>query len=322
MSRFPQILSPKDDDIKRMLAVGLHLGSQNIDPAMNRYVWRRRSDGIHIINLAKTWEKIVLAARIIAGIENPSDICVISGPKAGHRAVLKFANFTGAHAISGRFTPGTFTNQIQEKFMEPRLLIVTDPRADHQAVRESSYVNVPTIAICNVDSPLRNIDVAIPANNKHTESVALVYWLLAREVLALKNQIPRNKPWDVMIDLFFYRPPEEITAEKKAIEDAHAQQLQQQQQLLHQQQQHQNLAPFDPQARPQDASDATWGVVHGASDSTWDAAAENWGGAGAPVAAAVVVPQQQQQQVGTNSTWDAAAASAAAAPVGAGGWDS
>jgi len=119
--------------------------------------------------------------------------------------------------MSGRFTPGTFTNQIQAKFMESRLLIVSDPRADHQPLTEASYVNLPTIAFCNTDSPVKYVDIAIPINNRSIESVGLMYWLLAREVLRLRKVIKRTEPWDVMVDVFFYRPPEE--QEKKALEE-------------------------------------------------------------------------------------------------------
>jgi small subunit ribosomal protein SAe len=179
--------------------------------------------GIHILNIGKTWEKLVLAARIIAAIENPNDVCVISARPYGHRAVLKYAANTGAQAIAGRFTPGSFTNYITRSFKEPRLIIVTDPRVDHQAIREASYVNIPVIALCDTDAPLKFVDVAIPTNNKTRHSIGLIWWLLAREVLRLRGTIPRTPDgWNVMVDMFFYRDPEEV--EKQQAEEAAAKQ--------------------------------------------------------------------------------------------------
>lgn len=107
-----------------------------------------------------------LAARAIAAIENFSDVCVISARPYAQRALLKFAAHTGATPIFGRFTPGSLTNQIQKNFKEPRLIVVSDPRVDNQAITEASYVNIPVISFVNTDSPLKNIDVAIPCNNK------------------------------------------------------------------------------------------------------------------------------------------------------------
>jgi len=210
----------KEEDLKLMLAANVHVGSKNAYHGMERYVWRRRRDGIHIINLGMTWEKILLAARVIVAIENPEDIIAISSSRFGQRAVFKFAQHTGTQYIGGRYTPGSFSNPTSNEYKEPRLLIITDPLSDSQPVKEASYVNLPTIAICDSDCPTRFVDLVIPGNNKGKQSIALLYWMLSREVFRMRKG--RAEPWTIMVDLFMYRDDETKEKEKREQELAHA----------------------------------------------------------------------------------------------------
>jgi small subunit ribosomal protein SAe len=214
-------------DAVMMLAASAHLGSRNLDFQMEQYVYKRNNAGFHIINLRKTWEKLLLAARAIAAVKNPADVCAVSTHKYGQRAVLKFARATGATTFAGRFTPGTFTNQIQAVFKEPGLLVINDPRTDHQPINEAAYANIPVIAFVSTDCKLNFIDIAIPCNTNSPHAVGLMWWLLAREVQRIRGVISRDQPWDVMVDLFFCRETEDqaqaqAQAAQTAIRDAAA----------------------------------------------------------------------------------------------------
>jgi small subunit ribosomal protein SAe len=257
----------KEEDLKLMLTARVHQGSKNCDPNMRRYVWRRdQSKGTHIIHLGKTWEKLMLAARVIVAIENPEDVVAISARPYGQRAVFKFAQYTGCAYVGGRYTPGTFTNQIQRDFLEPRLLIVTDPLTDNQPILEASYVNLPVVSFCDTDAPLDHVDIAIPCNNKSKHSIGLMYWLLAREVRRMRGQISRNEKWDIMVDLFMHREAE-VDTEKTAVTETEVEEV---------------AAPDDYAGAGKVPSE--WGASEetGAPAPAGDAQGQNWQSPAAP----------------------------------------
>lgn len=179
-------LSPKEEDIKMLLVAGCHFGGKKVTKQMKKYVYTVRRDGIAIFDVNKIYEKIQAAARIIASVD-PDSVISVSSKEAGQRAVYKFGHFTKTQTVTGRWSPGMLTNQTTKKFIEPRLLIVTDPRTDYNAILESSYVNVPVIAICNSDNMLKYVDCAIPCNNRSPKAVAMVWYLLTKAVLEVKK---------------------------------------------------------------------------------------------------------------------------------------
>jgi small subunit ribosomal protein SAe len=209
------LLKPTEQDVTKMLAAQMHIGRRCAHVNMKRYVWKRRADGIFVINLEKTWEKIMLAARILVTVQDPSDICVMSSRTYGQRGAIKFAHYTGATPLVGKWVPGTFTNPQNKAFMEPRILIVDDPTTCFAALRETSYTGIPVIALCGTDNNTRFVDCAIPCNNRGKLSVGLMFWLLARELLRMNGTIPRKIDWEASVDLFFYRSVDEIRAQQR-----------------------------------------------------------------------------------------------------------
>lgn len=193
------VLEPTNNDIALMLAAKCHLGSKNVSSKMKNYVFSRRADGVHILHIGKTWEKLMLAARILA-MTQPEDIYITFSAVKNRRPAIKLAQYLGANCNQDRFVPGTFTNML----VEPTLLVSMDPSTDRQAIIESCHCMMPVIAFANSHCSLKYIDIAIPCNNLGAQSIGVMSWLLARAVLRLHRLLNYVDDWSVLPDMFFY----------------------------------------------------------------------------------------------------------------------
>ena len=187
-----ELLIPLD----KYLAAGLHIGTQQKTKDMERYIYRVRSDGLYVLDVRKTNDRITAAAKFLSKFD-PDDILVVSTRQYGQAPVKKFGEVTGARTIPGRFIPGTLTNPSYAKFIEPKVILVTDPRSDSQAIIEAKQIGVPVVALCDTENLLGNVDIVIPVNNKGRKAIALVYWLLARQMLRQNGILNEDQDLDI-----------------------------------------------------------------------------------------------------------------------------
>jgi len=187
--------------LEELLAAGLHIGTRVKTGDMEKHIFRVRPDGLFILNIGKTDERIRLASKFISRFDS-SRVVVVSSRLYGKTPVEKFCELTRCMPIVGRFMPGLISNPLQPKHTEPQLVIVTDPRADFQAIKEASVAGVPVIALCDTDNALSGVDLAIPVNNKGRKSLAMVFWLLARQVLRDRAEIPADGGIPLTVDDF------------------------------------------------------------------------------------------------------------------------
>ena len=174
--------------IDEYLAAGIHIGTQQKTHNMMRFVYRVRTDGLYVLDIQATDERIKLAADFLSKYD-PSKILVVSARQYGQYPAKMFAKTIGAKAMVGRFIPGKLTNPNLEGFYEPDVIVVTDPTGDAQVIRESVNIGVPVVGLCDTNNMTSNVDMVIPTNNKGRKALSLVYWLLARGI-AQANGIP------------------------------------------------------------------------------------------------------------------------------------
>ena len=184
-----------------LLSAGIHIGTRMRTKDMTPFIYRVRPDGLFVLDVKKTDERIRIAAKFLARME-PSKIAAVAARLYGRDPVKKFCEITGATPITGRFTPGILSNPLYKNRMEPHVIIVSDPKADAQAVLEASTMGIPVIALCSTDNYFSNIDFVIPTNNKGRRALAVIYWLLARQIMRERGEIPSDGEVSQTIDDF------------------------------------------------------------------------------------------------------------------------
>lgn len=192
-----EFLLPRDT----LLSAGIHIGTRMKTKDMEQFIYRVRPDGLFVLDVKKTDERIRVAAKFLARFEQ-SKIAAAAARLYAQEPVRKFCEVTGATPVAGRFIPGRLSNPLYPDRIEPEVLIVSDPRADSQAVREASSVGIPIVALCSTDNDFSGADLVIPTNNKGRRALAVIYWLLARQVLRERDELPPDKDLPLTIEDF------------------------------------------------------------------------------------------------------------------------
>ena len=168
------------------LTSGVHIGTQQKSASMRRFVYKVRFDGLHVLDVRETDRRIRFAAQFLNRF--PAEkVLVVSQRQYGQKPVRVFAKATGATSFAERFVPGCLTNPNLAEYFEPKVLLVTDPATDQQALSEAVSIGIPVVGLCDVNNETRNVDLVIPANNKGRVALATVYWLLARELVRARG---------------------------------------------------------------------------------------------------------------------------------------
>ncbi len=183
------------------LTAGVHIGTQVKNKDMAKFIYKVRNDGLYILDIHKTNDRIAMAAKMLARYD-PEDILVVAQRQYGQKPSLKFAEIIGAKSIVGRFIPGVLTNPQLPSYVEPRIIFVNDPAADAQAIREAVKSRIPVVALCDANNRTAYVDLIIPTNNKGRRALALIYWLLTREVLKARGDIKSDDEFKYSIDDF------------------------------------------------------------------------------------------------------------------------
>lgn len=180
---------------------GVHIGTRQKTSDIKDFIYKVRNDGLYIIDVKKTDERIKNAAKFLAKYD-PSKVLAVSVRQYGQKPIKKLGEFTGMQALEGRFRPGILTNPNSKDFFEPEIILLTDPLADIQALHEAENIGIPVVALCDTNNETRYVDLVVPTNNKGRRALALIYWLLTKEILKEQGKIKSDEGFTAAVEDF------------------------------------------------------------------------------------------------------------------------
>ena len=174
--------------VETYLSAGVHIGTKVKTKDMQKYIYKTNPAGLHIIDVQVIDDRLQKAGKLLAKY-NPDEILIISRRENGWQPIKAFAKVVGIKYFIGRYPTGVLTNPSLSTFIEPKVVVVTDPWTDKNVVADANSVGIPVIALCDTNNTLQNVDFAIPANNKGAKALALIYWLLAQYYLKERKEL-------------------------------------------------------------------------------------------------------------------------------------
>ncbi|MHA1749980.1 MAG: 30S ribosomal protein S2 [Promethearchaeota archaeon] len=183
------------------LAAGVHIGTKIATRHMQKFIYRTTGHGLYVLDIRQTDERLRIAAKFLSRYD-PSKILVCSVRRYGYKPVELFARVIGTQHIVGRFIPGVLTNPRLSNYVECDVLVITDMHADKQALSEAVIARIPVVALVDTDDTLINIDYMVPTNNRGRKALALIYWLLARQILRERGVIPADGEMEYKVEDF------------------------------------------------------------------------------------------------------------------------
>ena len=189
-------IDTKDETILTLLEdyikTASYLGTKVITPTMRKYVYRRRLDGLAILNTLLVDKKLKDAVDFITKFK-PEEWTLVCKREAGWRAAKMFSELTGVRLFTKKYPAGVLTNTELPNFFETKMIMICDPWLDKNALADAKRVRVPVVGICNTNNHTADIDVLIIGNNHSNKSLGLFFWLISKEYMKaykIKKELP------------------------------------------------------------------------------------------------------------------------------------